>query len=699
MRKIALAAIFALVFVLGASAQLKSAGPYTAEEAVNFANSIGWPDRITAQFLCESYTAGSPNMASYRIVYFVSGLKWLDRDARWKMKEWKMKEGFLTSESALDFGNENRAFPQPAPCWSPTQNPTRATVTLFYVPEFFSEKDFVSYKLLPQSFPTAAKATEYVNRNLTPQETITVIFIPEFFAATQTSNSWRVAFTRDDESSIPLRWKAVTSDSNGQILDLDSALQMVNFADAIGRFSTAWDMWGLKSRIVLFLAYEERPEPEAKLEIPTTVYASRRLLLEKGADYFLRVTDTSAASLYKQTGARIRYPRVVHPLPEWFENQSIVNPVVLAEQIPREPNTLVIAFTHQYLKEPGSESMPHGRLDYAVTRRGWIVVGIYEGGLGERFTPKSSLLHELGHIFGADESDKAESVMCSSAPYVKCSKDSLAFDQWSWGMIQLGIKEIKKNGFDRYQNLRMPGEVGPRSNPTPKQEPVSPFEKDEQADATQKITILFQAVIPYPNCEGVHYELLGENNPLRRAANEFAARLHLPQVNIQVRRGLTETCYNSVYHSRPLNDPKEEFTWRKSIEFIRSPFLSFVFDEQIQIFIDERLVNFLDQAALEYGVLHEVAHQLPVIKDGRFQSWREKELAVDKIVLQHYPRYSVETLIANLDKFIAFKRTVEWDTDKLSSELRATIPDAASALEEQKRYYEDQLKKNEPAQK
>ena len=419
----------------------------------------------------------------------------------------------------------------------------------------------------------------------------------------------------------------------------------------------------------------QNPPPQAKLEIPATIYVSGQLLSEKGADYFLRITDTSAENLFAQTEVRLRYERTVNPLAEGPEGDLIIDPLDLATRIPREDNTLVIVFTHQFLHESKSEAHPYGRLDYAATHRGWIVVGMYARELGERFASESTLRHELGHVFGANHSDDQNSVMCSSASVfnARCASDSLAFDANSLGAIEGGIKMMNRMGFEGYQILRYP--------------PAAPTMQRTAEETQRPLTVIFQAKLFYSGCEGLSYELLPRDNYLSKAAQNFADRLGLnQQTNLQIRRGLTEECYKNAYLSRPLNDAKEEYHWGKTLDFVRNPFYSFAFGGQIQIHIDERVLKFFGEKTLTRGVLHEVAHQTWEIKNSRFANWMEKELAVDKYVALWNPEYTRDRALADLDQFIAFKEN-QWDWSLLLPELSEELANASSALKTQKQYY------------
>lgn len=296
MKKIAPLAFIVLAVSLTANAaEWKSAGPFpTAQEAADFANSLSARSRLLAQFVCESGN-DLPASSTYRVFYYNTDAPMDDSGFRWEAAA-----DLADVETAVALANEKLAWPGFAACWNAQKNPERALTTLFYIANKVPENHPYHWQLADRSFPTAEAAADYANQNLTPNEIWTAQFVPEFFSATQTANSWKIVFIGAGPFSQPVRWRVVTQNQEFP-LEAESALVIVNAVNGVPRFSTAVTVTRTQSQIVLFLLEvseesEPRPEtqePEAKLEIPTTVYASRRLISER--DPFVAVAAQDGA--------------------------------------------------------------------------------------------------------------------------------------------------------------------------------------------------------------------------------------------------------------------------------------------------------------------------------------------------------------------------------------------------------------------
>ena len=282
MRKIAFLVFIALAVSLTANAaDWQSAGPFTtAQLAADFANSLSARSRSFAQFVCESGN-DLPASSTYRVFYRSFDAQTDDSGFRWEVAV-----DLANIETAIALANEKLAWPRLAVCWNAQKNPERALTTLFYIANAFSENYPHRWQLADRSFPTAEEAADYANRNLAPNEIWTARFVPEFSAATQTANSWRVVFIGSPGAlPQPVRWRVAAQDDQGYPLGAESALAVVNSRPNYPNFSTAVTMTRIQSQIVLFLLEPETQpqtgEPQAKLEIPTTVYASRRFISKK----------------------------------------------------------------------------------------------------------------------------------------------------------------------------------------------------------------------------------------------------------------------------------------------------------------------------------------------------------------------------------------------------------------------------------
>ncbi len=262
MRNAVLAVIFALIFTLGtfaqATPQLVTAGPFaTAEEAVNFANSLPEANREYAQFLCE-YRRGTPATAAYRVWYETGGDTTTDQGLRWQTSTFSDLAAAVASPEA------NKNLSQFSPCFNPNRNPTGTTVTLFYIPE--PAAPAAPYVLVDRSFASASEATAWANNNLAPGVRLTAQFLPELSAPTQTSSSWRIITSPSfaPTTQANWRWQAVENDSAGTPLQTDTALAVMNQDDGLTgyRLSVQFDTASTTSRIVLFtITVADEPTP------------------------------------------------------------------------------------------------------------------------------------------------------------------------------------------------------------------------------------------------------------------------------------------------------------------------------------------------------------------------------------------------------------------------------------------------------
>lgn len=231
-----------IVLVFPASSQLSrfvlSPAFATAEQVVDFANTLSSRQRLTARFFFQSiqnsptpgvYYALVDRQNFYRV--WADYLLYFSPSGNWAFK-WKYREGFADLEQAVSFMDGKNLFGCVTAHWNPYKNPYQSTVTVFYV-----DNGSLS------GSGTGARPDNYYtfNRHLkfsTAKEMVNYLweedkyaFLPAQFAssisvANQLDSVWQFVLTAG--SSYENCWKVLEYDRNGLPLTPETAVEFAN---------------------------------------------------------------------------------------------------------------------------------------------------------------------------------------------------------------------------------------------------------------------------------------------------------------------------------------------------------------------------------------------------------------------------------------------------------------------------------------
>ena len=466
---LSLAMIFVFFGIWGAQAQENlqieiSPAFATAQEAVDFTNSLPEFSRSMVRFICE-YHSGAPTESFYKVVSHLDSRHGLESI------EWRYKE-FFSPEEAINFVNENHVTELHTTCWNPSRNPAGTTIVLFY--SLNNNGGIWLNVALYGPFASVELAASWANENAC--DTHDVDFLSSTNAARQTEPVWYV-ITYDNlhcDSMIgaPEVWRVhkITPDTESAIASArhDISFPYSDFYHI--RLVPAFNTWNISGEIVLFVlepvvalpkaAGDDKQKtdvlpdsgkvqdvPVAELVLPVRIFATKILLQKSGVVGVREIVNTALNSLYSQTNLiHLKVNQEIQESPQLFSRDA----VVLGNAIPYVPNTLAILLTDQNLVEPDANE-PNGRVISGRAGRSWVVVWVKDLN-GPGLSPEGILLHEILHEFGVVHKQDPFSVMCQGL-IIKSCPDLMTIDGKSLSELAGGVKTIKKIGFDTYTGL------------------------------------------------------------------------------------------------------------------------------------------------------------------------------------------------------------------------------------------------------
>ena len=484
-RMVGLAMILALFGVLAVQAEEKdrikvSPAFATAEEAVNFANSLQNSIDGNTQFVCE-FHAGSPNQSSYKVVYELRPEEPLGDGNAYAVYGWTTDHIIaFNPRGAVERSNEIPFPPRYTSCWNPNRNPATTEITIF----FLGVVSDIRYEA-HGPFTSAQLAASWANENVNVCELHLTEFLATTNIATQVEPSWYVIVPKIENCQRKLKpsWRVYTKNDNGQPMDAEGAAEMANQHEFVSsfpyrfRYVPYFNTWDTKGAVALFVL-DANEEQTAKIEvgpteeksgaadndenhkeiartnqpeltIPVRIFAEKSLL-ENSPERQREIVEKAVNSFHEQISfVRLEANYKIQEIAD----TSDVNPMTLGLSLPYVPNTIAILLVDHRLMLPSVDGEP-GLEVAGHAGRSVVVVSVNEY-YDSVTTPEQTLLHEVLHELGVPHKADPTSVMCSNDLLIikGCPRSVMTIDGKSLVEIAGAVKAIKGIGFDTYTGI------------------------------------------------------------------------------------------------------------------------------------------------------------------------------------------------------------------------------------------------------